>query len=225
MRLLILLSMPLFAARIDDCFALRGDRSREAIEAMARSLEDPELRSCAAENLRIAQAVDALRTALRSQTPETRAVAARVLGTFKRRELIEALADAAADPNLLVASNAIAGLMNYEGAAVVPALDRLALRGGIAGDLALERLAALAPPEGLSAARRVLSDGQVADRLYALRVIADLGDRTDLAALEKIAGDSSERLESRSRGFGLMPAISLSRAAVTAIATIRSRQQ
>jgi HEAT repeat protein len=223
MKTLLILAMPLFASRIDDCFARRGDRSPEAVRSMTLALEDPDLRSCAAENLRVAEAVEPLRSALQSSTPETRAVAARTLGTFKRTDLIDPLADAASDPNLLVASNAMAGLMNYSDAAVLPALDRLARKGGMVGDLALERLLVIAPELALPAARHLLATGQVPDRLYALRVIADLGDATDLPALEKIAADSGERLESRSRGFGLMPAISLSRSAQTAIENVRSR--
>ena len=225
MKTLMILAMPLalLAGRIEDCFAKRGDRSAEAIEAMARALADPESRSCAAENLRIVEAVEPLRAALHSDLPETRAAAARVLGTLKRNDAIDELAAVASDVNLLVASNAVAGLMNYDDPAVVPALDGLARKGGMAGDLALERLLAIARPQALSAARDLVIKGQVPDRLYALRVIADLGDATDLPLLEKIAGDSSERLESRSRGFGLMPAISLSRAAQTATESIRQR--
>ncbi len=223
MKTLLFLAMPLFASRIDDCFAMRGNRSEEAVKEMTRALDDAELRSCAAENLRLAGAVDPLRSALASATPEVRAVAARVLGTFKRNDLIEALAAAASDENLLVASNAMAGLANYDDPAVIPALEQLSKKGGMTGDLALERLLAIAPQSALSSARELLEKGSIADRLYSLRVIADLGDARDLPALQKIVGQTEDRLESRSRGFGFMPAISLSRAAQTAITAIRSR--
>src|SRR5581483_2668181 len=75
MKTLLFLAMPLFASRIDDCFAMRGNRSEEAVKEMTRALDDAELRSCAAENLRLAGAVDPLRSALASATPEVRAVA------------------------------------------------------------------------------------------------------------------------------------------------------
>jgi HEAT repeat protein len=223
MRLLFILAMPVFASRIDDCFAMRGDRSPEAIQTMTAWIEAADVRSCAVENLRIAEAVDPLRKALRSENPETRAAAARVLGTFRRDDLIGALESAAGDENLLVASNAMTGLMNYESPAVVPALERLALKGGMTGDMALDRIRVIAPSNALAAARHLLKSGSIPDQLYAMRALGELGDASDLAALRKIAGDKDDVLESRSRGFGFMPAISLSRAAATAIAGIERR--
>jgi HEAT repeat protein len=226
MKTLIILLAPtaLFGSRVDDCFAMRGDRSPEAIETMARALESPELRSCAAENLRVAGAVDVLRTALaNSQTPETRAAAARMLGTFKRNDLIEELTAAAGDENLLVASNGFAALANYDDPAVIPSLERLTRKRGMIADLALEHLMQIAPKTALTLARELLASSQVTDRLYALQVIGQLGDKSDLPALKRIAGENTETLEAHSRGFGFMPAINLSRAAKSAMDNILLR--
>ncbi len=225
MRALLILTMPLAfgATKADDCFALRGDRSPEAVAYMSRALEDPDIRSCAAENLRVIEAVEPLSRALTSKNPETRAAAARVLGTFRRNELIGQLAAVAADENLLAASNGFAALANYDAPAVIPALDQLARKGGMIGDLALDRLLKLDSSSALAAARDLLQHGTIADRLYALRIIGERGDSSDLPALKKIAAENTEKLESPSRGFGFMPAINLSRAANTAIESIRSR--
>jgi HEAT repeat protein len=210
------------ASAADDCFARRGDRSAEAIEAMTRAMDNMELRSCAVENLRIAGAVDALRGGLASKSPETRAAAARVLGTFQRNDLIEELSAAAWDENLLVASNGFAALANYEDPAVTPSLERLARRGGMIADMALERLMKIAPGTAIAVAREMVHSTQVPDRLYALRVMGELGDRSDLPVLKQIAGENQETLESRNRGFGFMPAINLSRAAQVAMENIQS---
>jgi len=59
--------------------------------------------------------------------------------------------------------------------------------------------------------------------LYAMRVVGANGNASDLPALKKIASRNSESLTPRSRGFGLMPPINLSRAAEGAIAAIEKR--
>ena len=220
---LIVVPVALGASRADECFAMRGDFSLEALQSMTRSLEDPELRGCAAENLRLAGATEPLRLALSSKNPETRAAAARMLGSFRRNELIGELAAVAADENLLVAANGFAALAMYDHPAVIPALGSLARKGGMIGDMALDRLAALDPAPALAAARLLLAEGAVPDKLYAMRVIGAHGDPSDLESLKKIAAEDNEKLESRTRGFGFMPAISLARAARTAIEGIRSR--
>jgi tetratricopeptide (TPR) repeat protein len=74
------------AQRNDACFALRGNRSREAIAAMRGALSSEVVRACAARNLREAGAVDELLSALAAPEPEVRAVAARELGSFERPE-------------------------------------------------------------------------------------------------------------------------------------------
>lgn len=59
--------------------------------------------------------------------------------------------------------------------------------------------------------------------LRAIRASATLGDASDLPSLREIAATETEEMSTRGRGFGFMPAISLSRAAKTAIARIESR--
>ena len=76
-------------------------------------------------------------------TPQVRAAAARTLGSFQKLELLEPISQAAADENALVALNALAGLSQYADPAVLPYLTALAKKGGMTGDLALERLAQL----------------------------------------------------------------------------------
>ena len=211
--------------RATACFELRGDRAPETVEAMARALQTPELLSCAATNLRIAGATGPLLHALSSTAPEVRAAAARELGTFRDPEFLGALTGAAGDENLLAASAALEALSQYDDPAVVPHLSELAVRGGMIGDMALDRLSKLAPAPSLRIARQLLEGSQVPDRLYALRVIGSFGDSSDLPALRKIAAASDEDLEQHSRGFGFMPAINLSRAARAAIESVESRHR
>ena len=209
--------------RAGACFQLRGANDPETVAAMARALEDAGLLSCAAENLRIAKAVEALQTALSSSNEQVRAAAARQLGSFQSLDLLEPLSRAAQDDNLLVATNALAGLSQYRDPAVIPYLAALARKGGMVGDMATDRLALMDARGALKVARDLLSSPQVPDKLYAMRILGAYGDRGDLPALQNIAAAGRENLAQHNRGFGFMPPISLSRAADTAIHSIESR--
>ncbi|HWC98628.1 MAG TPA: HEAT repeat domain-containing protein [Candidatus Sulfopaludibacter sp.] len=209
--------------RAGACFELRGAKDAETIAAMSRALDDADLLSCAAENLRVAGAAGPLKEALASTTEQVRATAARQLGTFRNPDFLEPLSRAAEDENMLVATNALAGLSEYAGPEVVPYLATLARKGGMVGDMALDRLAALDSVGALKVARNLLDSAQVPDKLYAMRIIGLHGDAADLPALRKIAASGQENLAQHSRGFGLMPPISLTRAAETAIRGIQAR--
>jgi hypothetical protein len=206
------------------CFELRGNSEPEVVTALGKALEDPILLSCAAENLRIVGAIETLQQALSNQDAQVRAAAVRQLGTFQKPELLDAIGRVAQDENLLVATNALAGLSQYQDPVVVPYLSALAKKGGMIGDLALDRLAQLDSSTALGVARELLASSQVPDRLYAMRVIGVFGGSSDLGELNKIAQSSPESLSQRARGFGFMPAINIARAAQSAIAAIQSRQ-
>lgn len=209
--------------RATACFELRGNSEPDIVSAMGKALEDPALLACAADNLRIAGAIDALKQALSNQDAQVRAAAVRQLGTFQKPELLEVISQAAHDVNLLVATNALAGLNEYQNPEVIPYLSDLAKRGGMIGDMALDRLAQLESGTALGVARGLLASAQVPDRLYAMRMIGAFGDASDLVELEKISKSAPENLSQRNRGFGFMPAINLARAAQSAIASIQSR--
>jgi HEAT repeat protein len=209
--------------RAGACFELRGTKDAAAIAAMGRALEDPVLLSCAVENLRLAGAVTELREALSSKNEQVRAAAARSLGSFQRIDMLDPLSRVAQEENILVATNALAALSEYHDRAVIPHLAALASKGGMIGDMAIDRLALLDASAALRIARNLLSSSQVPDKLYAMRIIGADGDRSDLPALKKIAASGHENLAQRNRGFGFMPPISLSRAAETAIRSIESR--
>lgn len=209
--------------RVNICFGLRGNSSAEAVDAMARAMDNPALLSCAAENLRVAKAIGALKQALHSSNEQTRAAAARELGSFQDVALLDDLSAAAHDPNLLVATNAVGAMAAYRDPASLPYLGELAGAGGMIGDMALERILELDPAFALSIARRLIESAQVPDRLYAMRVMAQAGDRSDLPRLTPIAKTAEDLGTQPNRGFGFMPAISLARAAQSAIARIETR--
>jgi HEAT repeat protein len=209
--------------RANICFELRGDANQETVRAMSRAMEDSELVSCAADNLRLIKAIGPLKEALASPNEQTRAAAARELGSFQDPALLEVLSAAANDANALVASNALGGLSQYRDAAVIPILVSLANKGGMIGDMALERILQLDPGAALRIARTLLQSAQVPDRLYAMRTLGVAGDKSDLPELRKIAASKEETPNQRSRGFGLMPPINLSRAAQSAISEIEAR--
>jgi HEAT repeat protein len=207
------------------CLELRGRSDPEALKALSRALDDPSLRSCAAEDLRIAGAIEPLRQGLSSENFQVRATAARELGSFQSQALLEPLSRAAQDENLLVATNALNGLSQYRGPAVIPYLRAIGQKGGMVGDMALDRLLQLDKAEAVTVARALLASKQVPDQLYAMRILGAAGDRSDLPQLEKIAVAHEETLSQRDRGFGFMPAVNLARAASAAITAIEARAQ
>jgi HEAT repeats len=211
------------AQRNDACFALRGNRSPETIAAMRGALAGETVRACAARNLREAGAVDELKNALAAPEPEVRAVAAREMGAFERPDMIEVLVKAAHDPSMLVATNAVMGLGQYHDRVVLPYLLDLAASSGTAGVAALSRAARFDEPATLPIARKLLSGNDMARKLLALMIVGDCGDAGDLPRLREIAA-KSEPLGAPGRGFGLLPALDLARAAKNAIAGIESRQ-
>jgi|HubBroStandDraft_6_1064221.scaffolds.fasta_scaffold264164_2 HEAT repeat protein len=211
--------------RTTACFELRGNREPDVVNSMAKALEDPALLACATDNLRIAGAVETLQQALSNPDAQVRAAAVRQLGTFQKPELLDVISRAAQEENLLVSTNALAGLNEYQNPVVIPYLAILAKRGGMVGDMALDRLSQLESTTALGIARGLLASSQVPDRLYAMRVIGAFGDASDLAELNKIARSTPENLSQRNRGFGFMPAINLARAAQSAMASIQSRQK
>jgi HEAT repeat protein len=209
---------------VNACFALRGNNDPEVIRAMSRALENQELVACASENLRLSHAIEPLKQALQSSNEQTRAAAARELGSFHYPALLEPLNSAAQDTNALVASNALAALSEYSDPAVIPYLAALAKKGGMIGDMALERVLQLDPAVALPIARALFHSAQVPDKLYAMRTLGEAGDRADLPELRKLADSREEAPVQRTRGFGLMPPINLARAAQSAIAQIESRK-
>ena len=205
------------------CVELRGSSDPNALNALSHALEDPDLLSCAAENLRIAGAIEPLRQALSSQNAQIRAAAARELGALQRPELLEPLSVAAQDENMLVAANALSALSRYQDAAVIPHLAALAGKGGMTGDMALDRLWQLDSSAAVSIARTLLSSRQVPDQLYAMRILGASGDSSDIRELERVVTAHQETLSQRDRGFGFMPALNLARAARSAITAIEAR--
>jgi hypothetical protein len=210
-------------ARANACFELRGKTDADVIGALSRALDDADLRSCAADNLRIAGAIETLRQALSNPEAQVRAAAARELGQFRKPELLELLSVAAQDENALVATNGLAGLSMYQGAEAIPYLAAIAKKGGMTGDMALDRLAELDPQLGLKVARGLLASPQVPDKLYAMKIIGSTGDTSDVAELRKIADENKETLAQRDRGFGFMPPVNLGRSAQAAISAIEGR--
>jgi HEAT repeat protein len=210
--------------RVNACFDLRGNADPEVIRALSRAMEDQDLVSCAAENLRLIHAVEPLKMALQSPNEQARAAAVRGLGSFHDLALLDVLNAAAEDPNALVASNALAALSEYDQPAVIPYLAALARKGGMIGDMALERVLQMDPGVALPIARSLFQSPQVPDKLYAMRTLGVAGDRSDLPGLRKLADSKEEAPAQHSRGFGLMPPVNLARAAQSAMAQIEARK-
>jgi HEAT repeat protein len=209
--------------RSDACYELRGVTAPSVILEMRRALADPLLRACAGTNLRKAGAVEELKSALVDENFEVRATAARELGGFERPELLPLLRSAARDRQLVVAANAIEGMASYGDPVVLPYLLDIAKEGGLIGTAALNRARVFRDPGLVAVARELLKRPDVSDRLSAMVALADLGDATDVPALREIAAKETEMVSSKGRGFGLMPAISLSHAAQTTIEKIEAR--
>ncbi|HMC58453.1 MAG TPA: HEAT repeat domain-containing protein [Candidatus Solibacter sp.] len=210
------------AQRNDACFALRGNRSAGAIEALRAALADSVVRTCAAQNLRQAGALDALLQAVGSDDADVQAAAARELGQMRDPRALPALGHAALDSNVLVASAAIYAVSAYGEAPALPLLLQAARQPGLAGVTALERAAAFHNTAVLPVARQILAGADAASKVIALGVIGDLGDESDLPRLREIAA-KPDPVASRGRGFGFMPVIDLARVAQNAINKITAK--
>jgi HEAT repeat protein len=213
------------AQRNNACFELRGSADPEVVSTMRKALADPVVRACAGTNLRKAGAIAEFKEALADPNFEVRALAARELGSFEKPELLPVLAAAARDPQLLVGINAIEGLANYRDAVALPYLLDIAKDGGLVGTAALDRAQTFHDPRVLEMARTLLGSKDVSDKLAAMRVIAAMGDPTDIPKLRDIQEKETGMVSAAGRGFGLIPAISLSRAAETTIEKIGERTQ
>lgn len=211
------------AQRNNACFELRGSTEPEVIATMRKALEDVKVRACAGINLRKAGAIAELKDALADPNFEIRALAARELGGFEKPELLPLLTAAARDPQLLVAINAVEGLADYRDVLVVPYLLSLAKNGGLVGTAALDRALTFRDPKVLETARALLDSKDVSDKLAAMRAIGSMGDETDVPRLRAIQASETGMVSAAGRGFGLMPAISLSKAAQSAIDRIQER--
>jgi hypothetical protein len=212
------------AMRNNACFSLRGDISAEAIDAETKGLRDIKVRACSAENLRRAGAIEPLKAALTEENPEVRAIAARMLGTFERPELAPLIAKAGEDSQMLVATNAIEGLSYYHDHTAAPYFLVLAKRTGVVGSLAIEQLIKLNEPKALDLGRDLVKSSDPADLLAAMRILGSMGAKSDIPSLEDVAKRFPDPLSTSSgRGFGLMPAINLARAARTSIEQIHAR--
>jgi len=211
------------AQRNNACFELRGSTEPQVIATMRKALEDVKVRACAGTNLRKAGAITELKDALADPNFEIRALAARELGGFEKPELLPLLTAAARDPQLLVGINAVEGLADYRDVLVVPYLLSLAKDGGLVGTAALDRALTFRDPKVLETARALLASKDVSDKLAAMRAIGSMGDETDIPKLRAIQANETGMLSAAGRGFGLMPAISLSKAAQSAIDRIQER--
>jgi HEAT repeat protein len=211
------------AQRNNACFELRGSNDPEVIATMRKALNDTNIRACAGTNLRKAGAVAELKDALADPNFEIRALAARELGGFEKPELLPLLAAAARDPQMLVGINAIEALAEYRDVIVLPYLLNLAKDGGLVGTAALDRAASFQDPRVLETARALLDSKDVSDKLAAMRIIGAMGDRSDIPKIRAIQEKETGMVSASGRGFGLIPAISLSRAAETTIEKIGER--
>ncbi|MBY0504724.1 MAG: HEAT repeat domain-containing protein [Bryobacteraceae bacterium] len=210
------------AQRNDACYALKDDRSAEVNTAMRRVMSSDILRACAARHLREAGAVAELKEALQEEDADIKVAALREMGILRDPALIPVIADAGLDLNALVATNAVDALAQYGDRQVLPALIRIAQAGKMAGATALARAARFADPSVVQMARQYLAGDDVAAQVIAIRVLGDLGDRSDLPRLRPIAAHA-EALPSQGRGFGMMPSIDLGKVAKNAIQQITSR--
>ncbi len=210
------------AQRNDACYALRDDRTAEVNTAMRRAMMSDLVRACAARHLREAGAVDELKDALAQPDADLKIAALRELGQIRSPNLLPELAAAAKDENALVATNAVDAIAQVRDPQALPYLIAIAQGGQLAGATALARAAAYADPSVLEVARQYLAGDDVAAQVIAIRVLGDWGEASDLARLKPVAA-RGEALPSQGRGFGMMPAIDLSKVARNAMRQIEQR--
>jgi hypothetical protein len=210
------------AQRNDACYALRGERSAEAVKAFGQALGDRVVRACAARDLRAAGGIDELIAGLADTDADIQMAAARELGEMRDARALEALGRAALDVNMMVAASAIDALGARGDQSALPYLLGAAVQPGVPGIHALEQAARLNDPAVLPIARGVIEKGDIAGQVVALTILGDFGDASDLPKLRELAA-KSDPVYSRGRGFGFMPPIDPGRAAQNAMAKINAR--
>jgi HEAT repeat protein len=212
-----------YTQRNSACLALRGNKRPEVVAAMRSALDNASLQACAAANLRLASADAELLDALQhDQNPAARAAAARELGEMRQQEYLTALRKAADDRDPLVSSNAVEGLLRYDDHSSTPQLREIALVGGMASTLAINILIDWHDAEVASIGRKLMAHANPGDQMAGIRAVGLAGDASDLPRLREFQKNETA-MGPGSRGFGLMPAISLSRAANTAIQNLEKR--
>lgn len=212
------------AQRNDACYELRSRRDNAVLTAMRDSLTDETVRACAARSLVASGAREQLREALADENPHVRAIAADSLGQLKDPADVARLAKIARDPSPAVGLAALNGLAHYPMPLVVDALIELGQTADSIGWMALEQALPSRDPRLLQLARERLSMPDIPSRLSSIRIIAALGDASDISRLKPITA-ATEEASASGRGFGFLPAINLARVARTAIAQIEARQQ
>jgi hypothetical protein len=88
--------------------------------------------------------------------------------------------------------------------------------------LAVDILVDWHDPEVAAIGRKLIARQEPGDKLIGIRAVGLTGNASDLPALRELAKDDT-MMGAGSRGFGLMPAISIARASHTAIANIEQR--
>ena len=192
-----------YTQRNEACLELRGDRKPETIGAMRAAMSNTRLQSCAGANLRMAGAQKELLNALGDPDSSARAVAARELGAMQKPEFLAPLRKAAEDRDILVASNAVEGLVRYEDHSSVPQLREIALMGGVLTSLAVDTLVDWHDPEVLAIGRKLVERREPGDQLIGIRAIGLTGDASDLPKLREMAKNDMA-IGSGSRGLGLL---------------------
>ena len=210
------------AQRNDACFALRGDRTPDVKARLLELLADETLRSCAARNLQQIAATAELAKAATHAQSDVRAVAIDALGRLQDPTQIPLLSSAARDPNAMVSLSGLQALALLDQPAALDALLQLAQTSDSVGLMALEGALRFRSPRVLAQARKLLEISEIPARLTALRIIGELGDTSDLAALKALT-PRDEEMTAGPRGFGLMPPISIARLARMAMTRIEAR--
>jgi hypothetical protein len=94
--------------------------------------------------------------------------------------------------------------------------------GGVMTSLAVNALTDWRDADVLPIGRKLMTHRDPGDQLAGIRAVGLMGDPSDLASLRDLM-KNDEKIGQGSRGFGLMPAISIGRAARTAAENITQR--
>ena len=112
--------------------------------------------------------------------------------------------------------------MRYDDHSSTPQLREIALLGGMASTLAIDILIDWHDPEVTAIGRKLITHTDPGDQMAGIRAVGLTGDASDLPRLRELQKNDTA-MRSGSRGFGLMPAISIGRAAHAAIQNIERR--
>ncbi len=169
--------------------------SAESVTALSRALKDksPEVRQAALVSLSSIDpraGFERAKSMLGDKSVGVRRAAIRIVGSLSSRDAADLLVPLLADPDMLVASDAMKGLKRIGAPAVEPLVNAMSATKPLSCQLAMEALREIDPGKAREVALDLLQRGITDARSAAMRTISRVGGDEDIPLLIEALSDS-----------------------------------